>query len=170
MIYISSDTNVWIDFVTIEKLELPFKLPYTYIMSKEAIEDELLSPPGLGTKLASYGLIPVEITIEEFLLPDEFGKQYRKLSVYDRMALAIAKCRKITLLTGDAALRKTAKLESVELMGTLGLLDKLLEQNEITAREYKTCLKRLLLNNGKAIRLPDAAIRSRLRRFIDVEN
>lgn len=61
MIYISSDTNVWIDFVTIEKLELPFKLPYTYIMSKEAIEDELLSPPGLGTKLASYGLIPVEM-------------------------------------------------------------------------------------------------------------
>ena len=103
-------------------------------------------------------------------MADEFGKQYRKLSVYDRMALAIAKCRKITLLTGDAALRKAAKLESVELMGTLGLLDKLLEQNEITAIEYKTCLKRLLLNNGKAIRLPDAAIRSRLRRFIDVEN
>ena len=42
MVYISSDTNVWIDFVTIEKLELPFLLPYTYIMNHDAIDDELL--------------------------------------------------------------------------------------------------------------------------------
>lgn len=26
---ISSDTNIWLDFNTISKLELPFKLPYT---------------------------------------------------------------------------------------------------------------------------------------------
>ena len=42
MQYISSDTNVWIDFVTIQKTEMPFRLPYTYIMSKDAVEDELL--------------------------------------------------------------------------------------------------------------------------------
>ena len=42
MQYISSDTNVWIDFVTIQKTEIPFRLPYTYIMSKDAVEDELL--------------------------------------------------------------------------------------------------------------------------------
>lgn len=32
---ISSDTNVWLDFVTINRLEIPFKLPYTYIMNEE---------------------------------------------------------------------------------------------------------------------------------------
>ena len=39
MEFISSDTNVWIDFCTIDKLYLP----YTYIMNNDAIEDELLN-------------------------------------------------------------------------------------------------------------------------------
>ena len=56
MEYISSDTNVWIDFSIIQKLNLPFKLPYTYIMNEDAISDELLSPLGLGERLKAYGL------------------------------------------------------------------------------------------------------------------
>ena len=91
MQFISSDTSVWIDFSTIQKAELPFRLPYTYIMSKDAVEDELLSPPGLGAELVSYGLVPVEPTIEEFFLAQEFGTVYPRLSIYDRIALAIAK-------------------------------------------------------------------------------
>ena len=91
MQYISSDTNVWIDFVTIQKTEIPFRLPYTYIMNKEAVENELLSPKGLGQELISYGLVPVGITIDEFFLAEQYGHMYIKLSIYDRIALAIAK-------------------------------------------------------------------------------
>lgn len=40
MEYISSDTNVWIDFSVISRLDLPFLLPYTYIMYTESIENE----------------------------------------------------------------------------------------------------------------------------------
>ena len=47
MEYISSDTNVWIDFSVIHKTDLPFRLPYTYIMNEYAIADEMLSPPEL---------------------------------------------------------------------------------------------------------------------------
>lgn len=47
MEYISSDTNVWLDFAEIERLNLPFLLPYVYLMNDETVEDELLSPPGL---------------------------------------------------------------------------------------------------------------------------
>jgi hypothetical protein len=77
-------------------------------MNKDAVEDELLSPPGLGAQLISYGLVPVELMSEEFFLAEEYGPRYKTLSVYDRIALAIAKNRKITLLTGDSALRKAA--------------------------------------------------------------
>ena len=167
MQFISSDTNVWIDFVTIQKLEIPFRLPYTYIMSQYAVDDELLSPLGLGQKLLSYGLLPVTITIDEFLLAEEYGNRYIKLSIYDRIALAIAKIRQITLLTGDGALRKAAKQENVPVMGTLGILDQLWEQRYITAVEYKICLEELLKNNGGAIRLPSAEIRSRLEQFAE---
>ena len=43
MQYISSDTNVWLDFAIIERLELPFRLPCIYLMHGDAVHDELLS-------------------------------------------------------------------------------------------------------------------------------
>ena len=92
---------------------------------------------------------------------------YTKLSIYDRIALAIAKTRRITLLTGDGALRKAAKNENVQVMGTLGILDQLWRQQLITAEELKTCLQQLLSNNGGAVRLPRAEILSRLELFKD---
>ena len=138
MKFISSDSSVWIDFVAIQRIELPFRLPYTYIMSEDAVDDELLSPPGLGQKLISYGLVPVAITIDEFLLAEQYGNRYKKLSVYDRIALAIAKIRQITLLTGDGALRDAAKSESVPVTGTLGILDQLWERQSISVDELIT--------------------------------
>ena len=92
MQYISSDTNVWIDFVTIQKTEIPFRLPYTYIMSKDAVQ-------GLGQELISYGLVPVSITIDEFFLADQYGNVYTKLSIYDRIALAIVCLERIDKVT-----------------------------------------------------------------------
>ena len=95
MDYISSDTNVWIDFSVIDRVSLPFRLPYTYIMNVDAIEDELLSPAGLKDALLQSGLVAVEMTIEEFELAEMFGNRYPRLSKYDRIALAIAVTRKI---------------------------------------------------------------------------
>ena len=68
MEYISSDTNVWIDFNIISRMNLPFLLPYTYIMYTESMESELLNPEGFKDQLAEAGLVGVDITIEEFLL------------------------------------------------------------------------------------------------------
>ena len=162
MQFISSDTSVWIDFSTIHKAELPFRLSYTYIMNKDAIEDELLSPPGLGAELISYGLVPVEITTEEFFLAQDYGTMYSRLSTYDRIALAIAKERQIILLTGDNALRRAAIQEGVHIMGTLGILDQLWENRMITAEELRTCLELLKVHNGGLIRLPITELERRL--------
>ena len=122
MKYISSDTNVWIDFVTINRIALPFRLPYTYIMNQDAIDEELLSPPDFKEQLISAGLVATELTDDEFFLAESYGTRYRKLSVHDRIALAIAKKRNITLLTGDQALRNAARSEGVPLIGTIGIL------------------------------------------------
>lgn len=165
MQFISSDTNVWIDFFTIEKTELPFRLPFSYIMYEEAIKDEFCSPPELGKELVSYGLIPVDITIEEFSLAEEYGTKYNKLSKYDRIALAIAKKREIVLLTGDSALRKAADQENVNIMGTLGVLDRLREQERISDTELLASLQGLLDHNGGTVRLPKTEIISRIERI-----
>ena len=165
MDYISSDTNVWIDFSAIRRTELPFRLPFTYIMSELAIEDELITPPGIGQELVSLGLMPVKITMEEFAFAESLGLQYIKLSVYDRIALAIAKNRGITLLTGDGALRKAARQEGVSIMGTLGIFDCLWDGGLIDQTEYADCLQNLKLLNGGIVRLPGIEIEDRLRKI-----
>lgn len=160
MKYISSDTNIWIDFNTISRTDLPFRLPCTYIMYKEALRKEIINPPELLTDLQKRGLIGVDLTIEELFYADELSKKYVKLSGYDRTALAVAKYRKIPLLTGDNPLRKAAEKEGVEVFGTIGLLDKLYEGDYINKLEYQFCLESLL--EHKERRLPEEELQKRI--------
>lgn len=160
MKYISSDTNIWIDFNTISRTDLPFRLPCTYIMYKEALRKEIINPPELLTDLQKRGLIGVDLTIEEFFYADELSKKYVKLSGYDRTALAVAKYRKIPLLTGDNPLRKAAEKEGVEVFGTIGLLDKLYEGDYINKLEYQFCLESLL--EHKERHLPEEELQKRI--------
>lgn len=162
MEYISSDTNIWIDFSTVDALALPFRLRCTYLMSSDALEDEWRSPKGRGTELMSLGLQAVQITTDEFYYADEIHSKNPKLSVYDTFALAIAKFRQIVLLTGDGRLRKTAEAEGVTVRGTLWIFDELLRNRLITENEYKAYMQKLKEQNGKTIRLPAVEIEKRL--------
>lgn len=139
MEYISSDTNIWLDFAVIDRLDLPFRLPYIYLMDNDAIDDELLNPPDISDRLVEMGLQRT-----------------------DCIALAIAKVRGITLLTGDGPLRKAAKAEGVQVMGTIGVLDQLSEGRYIDLAEFMYCIDELLKHNGKKVRLPEKELRKRL--------
>lgn len=162
MEYISSDTNIWLDFVTIDRLDFPFRLPYIYLMESDAIEDELLNPPNLGKNLIHMGLQKTELTEEEFFLAEEFVQKYTKPSLYDCIALSIAKVRGITLLTGDKALRKAAAIEGVHVIGTIGILDQLLAEQYIDKSDYLYCITTLLKYNGGKVRLPKSELQKRL--------
>lgn len=160
--YISSDINVWLDLEVINRLALPFQLPYTYLMNQDVIEDELLSPSILKTALIDFGLVAVELTTEEFYLAEEYNAKYTKPSVYDCIALAIAKVRGIILMSGDGPLRKAAKQENVKVIGTIGVLDKLYDEKYIDETEYRYCISELLKNNGGKVRLPEVELKTRL--------
>ncbi|MBQ8558613.1 MAG: PIN domain-containing protein [Tyzzerella sp.] len=162
MEYISSDTNVWLDFAIIKRLEIPFKLPYTYIMNEDAIENELLSPKELRENLVELGLQAVELSEEEFYLAGEYNAKYQKPSLYDCVALAVAKVRGITLMTGDGPLRRAAEQEGVAVIGTIGVLDQLYEGKHIEKEEYVYCMKELLSNNGQKVRLPEKELQKRI--------
>lgn len=162
MEFISSDTNIWIDFLTIDRVKLPFMLPYTYIMYSESIENELLNPPDFLNTLRECGLVAVDLTADEFFLAEEYGPRYPALSVPDRVALAIAKLRGIVLMTGDGNLRKAAKAERVALFGTIGVLDQLYKENYIDAAEYGYCLNELSRFNGGVVRLPKGELTVRI--------
>ena len=167
MEYISSDTNIWIDYMAIGKLDLPFRLPLTYLMNQDAVNDELLSPRGLKDQLIKLGLVSTELTGNEFFYGIEISQNHSKLSKYDCSALAIAKKRNIVLLTGDAELRKVARSEGVTVMGTIGILDRAFEDEVITQEEYKESLIKLKAVNGREVRLPSQELQERLDRLDD---
>lgn len=160
--FISSDTNIWIDFNAIGVATMPFKLNCTFIMWNEAVEFEILTPEGLREKLLDAGLQAVRLSAKEFFLADEYGDRYAALSTYDAVALAIAKCRDITLLTGDMRLRKAAAKEGVSVMGTIGLLDRLLADDLVRTDEYREAVRALLDANGGVVRLPENELLERL--------
>ena len=164
--FISSDTNVWIDFNAIDSIELPFRLDCVYLMWSEAVEDEIRSPMGLRHELLEQGLIAIDITTEEFYLADSYVEKYSNLSVYDSVALAIAKQREISIMTGDSRLRKAAKKEDVPVLGTIGILDRLLEENLISPFQFAKCIKRLTALNGSIVRLPTDELESRLFHYV----
>ena len=165
MQYISSDTNIWIDFQTIQRLEMPFLLDYTFLMSSEVMARELLSPKDLPEKLLAAGLQQTDINEDEYWLAIDLRLKYRKLSEADAVALAIAKNRSITLLSGDGALRKAAKAEGVPVKGTIWIFDELLASSLISEEEYVQAMLDLQAQQGNGIRLPAKDLETRIQRF-----
>ena len=106
-----------------------------------------------------------ELTEEEFYLAEILTSKYAKPSVYDCIALAIAKVRGLTLLTGDGPLRKAAAAEGVAVMGTIGILDQLHRGKYVEDEEYADCIQRLLDKNGGKVRLPGQELEIRLRKI-----
>lgn len=103
--FVSSDTNVWFDFVEVKQLAWPFKLRYLYLISRKALTTEMVD---IGSTLKDFGIEEVELGRDEWDWLVKNAKKYNRLSSCDLAALAIAKIREIPILTGDGALRKAA--------------------------------------------------------------
>lgn len=161
--YICSDTNVWLDFAEIERVGLPFQLPYKYYISEFTLEEEVLSPAKLKKTLLALGLKVTTLTIEEFIQAEQFMVRFKKLSSHDAMALSMAMARNWVLLTGDKDLFKAANIVGVEWHGTLWVLDELLVHQKINSEEYHSAMKALLKAvKDKKCRLPKDEIERRL--------
>ncbi len=160
--YISSDTNIWIDFQEVDHLDHPFRLEYQYYISKNAYTDELLKSDELREELLNKGLRLAEVTEDEYSQAMAYEKTYRRLSFYDRIALAIAKSRRWILLTGDRFLRDAADKETVECHGVIWIYDELKSAEKLTAEEYHSAINDLInaVDVGKC-RLPMDELRKR---------
>ncbi len=151
---ISSDTSIWVDFEKLHHIDWPFRLKYSFIMSKMAIDDEVLSPADLSEKLIRAGLTAVDLTEVELALLEKYTSKYRRISTYDAIAMTISKIRGIILLTGDKALRSAAEAEKIEVHGLLWITDQLLESSLITRKDHDLCMSDLKNRLGTDFRLP----------------
>lgn len=162
--YISSDTNVWIDFYEIGHIDHPFRLNFEYFISRDTFRDEFIKSESMRMSLLSLGLQLAEATEDEFTCAITFQNRYVELSLYDAFALSIAKARGWTLLTGDMPLRKAAIKEGVEVHGTIWVYDQLKAQGKVTEDEYENVINELIeaVRIGKC-RLPIAELIKRKR-------
>ncbi|HPQ48112.1 MAG TPA: hypothetical protein PLP30_12135 [Clostridia bacterium] len=156
------DTNVFDAYHKINALEDLFLLDTDFLMYTDTIERELIDPPGFGMLLLSLGLIPIKLQGFETFLIMEFSKKFPRLSIHDSVALAIAKSRNLTLLTGDNNLRKAAYNVKVPVIGSIGILDKLYKTEAISRSRYIAILEKFL-EKSQRLRLPEKEIQTRLK-------
>ena len=164
-LFISSDTNIWIDFFEIRHVDHPFLLDFDFYLSSAAYEDELIKSEELRKALLAFGLHLADVTDDEFITAQTFRSNYPKLSLYDALALSIAKSRSWTLLTGDRPLRNAAGHEGVACHGVIWINDELLHQKKIDADNYHNAMRALLtaVQEGRC-RLPVDELLKRLGR------
>ncbi|MDD3675208.1 PIN domain-containing protein [Thauera propionica] len=160
-----SDANVLIDMEAGGLLEILFRLPMQIgipdLLYYEEIEE---GRPGLE----QLGLQIMEVR-GDFVkyaasLPGRYNSALpanngAKPSHNDYLALALAKQESCTLLTGDANLRIVAEKEQVVVMGTIGLLRTMVENQLLTVDDALKALHKM--KEGKR-RLPWAKAESSL--------
>lgn len=152
-----SDANILIDMEAGGLMDVLFRLPMQFgipdLLYYEEIEPGSSGLEDLGLQImevngdfvAYAGQLPGE---HNHLLPAKHGP---KPSHNDYLALALAKQEACTLLTGDANLRIVANKEQVEVMGTIGLLCAMVENQLLTVDDAIRALDRM--KSGKR-RLP----------------
>ncbi len=164
-----SDANILIDMEAGALMETLFQLPMQFgipdLLYYEEIEPG--HEPG-GPNLADLGLQIMEVSGDfveyaqqlpvqhNHLLPAKNGP---KPSHNDYLALALAKQEACTLLTGDTNLRIVANKEQVNVMGTIGLLCAMVENQLLTVDDAFKALDRM--KSGKR-RLPWSDAENRL--------
>jgi hypothetical protein len=116
-----SDTSVLIDLDRGEIIESAFQCGHQLAVPDVLYEREL--KPYNGKHLIKLGLKRIRLEGEGLQKAVEYQRRERRISLSDSLALVIAKQEGFTLLTGDAALRGLAELESVECHGILWLFD-----------------------------------------------
>ena len=156
MLLCVTDSNIWIDLHRGCLIDEVFLLPFE-LMAPDVIIDELQTPN--GGELVQLGLRAKELSGEQVLTVVDLADHYLRPSRQDLFALVLAMGTGAMLLTGDGSLRDAAHKMSVEVHGTIWVLDQMVNHKIIGKRERAHAL-RLMVNSG--CRLPEDEVKARL--------
>lgn len=144
-----SDANILIDMEAGALMETLFRLPMQFgipdLLYHEEIEPGSPGLEGLGLQIMEVRGDFVKYALElpgrhNHMLPARNGP---KPGYNDYLALALAKQETGILLTGDANLRIVATKEHIEVMGTIGLLRAMVENQLLTVSHAFMALDRM---------------------------
>jgi len=131
---IISDANVLIDMevgqLLIDMFQLPERFGVPDILFVEELEEN-------HPELPEYGLEVLVLREEAVKDVYELGQRYQRPSQMDLFALALARQENCPLLTGDKHLREAAERESVDVCGTLWLIERMTDEKFISIDEAR---------------------------------
>lgn len=163
------DANVFIDLESMGILDLWFQLGHETITSSYVVIE--LEDGGHANALASIRAGQVreaEISGEEMEEFDAFRSELEcsGLSATDASVLFLAIREKAILLSGDKQLRKQARLRTVQVHGTLWIMDQLVAEGILVAAVAADRLEALIRRTGKERRyLPAGECEVRIHRW-----
>ena len=130
-----SDANIVIDFDVAGLLNTLFLLPDEFVTTNILFHDELMAQ---HSDLPSCGLQVVSLDGDAIKSLEALVSLYPKPSFQDLSALALAKRKAWTLLSGDKHLRQAAQKEEVLVHGTLWLSRRLVENGVLDVTGAKS--------------------------------
>ncbi len=149
MLLLISDANILIDMEAGALMQTLFKLPMQFGIP-DLLYYEEIEPGSPG--LENLGLLVMEVGGEFVKYAENLPSQYnhmlpvkhgRRPGHNDYLALALAKQESCTLLTGDNYLRTVAGREQIPVMGTIGLLCAMVENQLLTVDDALAALERM---------------------------
>lgn len=158
---IISDANIIIDIIAGELVDVMFQLDYTFGTPDILFEKELKQQ---HPEIILAGLQVLELNAETVAYASSVfnADASDRVSLMDCVALALAKQENCTLLTGDARLRMHAEADSIEVKGTIWLMQQLFDNKLIDANKADMAYRNML-NDGS--RLPEKEITKQLKAF-----
>jgi predicted nucleic acid-binding protein len=151
-----SDTNIFIDLLSINLLSDFFNLPIhvhtlDYVLNELEVRQQ--------EEICKYNIVIKNHTSKEFDSVSVFMQSNSNISFIDCAVWLYAKNNNYRLLTGDKVLRKYAEVDGVLVSGILFVFDMLVEFNII---DKQTAVHKLSELSGINSRLPKREIEERI--------
>ncbi len=147
------DANVIIDLVNGEVLEIVVSgLNFSFVVT-DMVLGEILQPeearPQMDRLIENQNISVVTFSGDQIFSMYGLQTKYPGLSIEDSSCLFYGKEAEAIILTGDMRLRKAAKKESVPVIGTLGILDMLLEKSVLGRALCIEALVKIMASNNR---------------------
>lgn len=145
------DSNIFIDMVSGGLLEHMFQLPEEFAVPDVLYIEELSER---HSELPAYGLRVLDMDSSVISEAVRLRTQYHKPSQNDLFALALASRRDCPIVTGDKYLREAAEAEGVTLVGTLWLIERMIEEGIVSVDAAEAAYDRMR-SDGRRLPWPE---------------
>ncbi len=163
MILLVNDAGILIDLLKADLIEPFFQLEYEFYVSDMVINEIQEENAALLDDFIRDGkLLKKTFEFEALMEIQLLKEQYKALSVPDCSCLYLSGKLSAVLLTGDAALRKTAEQKNIPVHGLLWVFDELVKYDLISRKIASEKLKYILSVNP---RLPTSECNKRIEKW-----